>query len=146
MANNESVPKGKRNLKMAIFVRKFQDIPQTFHEALSNFFIQIAICNEAYENAVSFGRFDQILYPYYKADLEAGRITYEEAKELLALFTLKIDEVILVNDGDSFLNIAKLFETLSVDQALTFGGTDKEGNDATNDLTYMLIDACELQP
>ncbi|NCA67374.1 MAG: hypothetical protein EOM87_04855, partial [Clostridia bacterium] len=86
------------------------------------------------------------LYPYYKADLDAGRITYEQAKELLCLFVLKMDECILVNDGDSFLNVAKLFETLSTDQALTFGGTDKQGNDATNDLTYICIDACELQP
>ena len=149
MANNESDAERKKELeKMAAICKKVPRYPaETFHEALQAIlFIQIAICNEAYENAVSFGRLDQILYPYYKADLEAGRITYEEAKELLALFTLKIDEVILVNDGDSFLNIAKLFETLSVDQALTFGGTDKEGNDATNDLTYMLIDACELQP
>src|SRR5690606_25342333 len=42
--------------------------------------------------------------------------------------------------------ISKLFETLSTDQAVTFGGVDKDGNDATNDVTYMLLDACELQP
>jgi formate C-acetyltransferase len=120
---------------------------RTYHEALqSMLFLQIALCTEAYENAVSFGRVDQILYPYYKRDLDAGRITYEKARELLCLFVLKIDEIILVNDGDSYLNVSKLFETLSVDQALTFGGVDKNGNDATNDLTYMLIDACELQP
>ena len=97
------------------------------------------------ENAVSFGRVDQILYPYYKRDLEQGLITYEEAKELVCLFVLKMDEVILVNDGNSFLNISKLFETLSTDQALTFGGVDKNGEDAVNDVTYMLMDAYELQ-
>jgi formate C-acetyltransferase len=149
MAKEEKNPERKKELaKMSNICFKVPRFPaETFHEALQAIMlIQIAICNEAYENAVSFGRFDQILYPYYKADLEAGRITYDEAKELLCLFILKIDECILVNDGDSFLNVAKLFETLSTDQALTFGGTDKEGNDATNDLTYMLIDACELQP
>ncbi|MEX2684569.1 MAG: pyruvate formate lyase family protein, partial [Candidatus Sigynarchaeota archaeon] len=51
-----------------------------------------------------------------------------------------------VNDGNSILSIYKLFETLSIDQTITFGGVDKDGNDATNDVTYMLIDACELQP
>jgi formate C-acetyltransferase len=56
-----------------------------------------------------------------------------------------MDEVILVNDGNSFLGLSKLFETISTDQALTFGGVDKDGKDATNDITYMLIDACELQ-
>jgi len=120
---------------------------RTFHEALqSMLFLHIALCTEAYENAISFGRVDQLLYPYFKADLEAGRITYDQAKELLCLFILKMDEVILINDGDGLLNVSKLFETLSVDQALTFGGTDREGKDATNDVTYMLIDACELQP
>ena len=120
---------------------------RTFREALqSMMFLQIALCTEAYENAVSYGRFDQILYPYYKSDLEAGRITYDEAKELLCLFVLKMDEVILVNDGDGVLNVSKLFETLSVDQALTFGGVDRDGSDAVNDVTYMCIDACELQP
>lgn len=134
--------------KMAQICRRVPRFPaRTLHEALQSIvFIQIACCTEAYENAVSFGRLDQILYPYYKADLEAGRITYDLAKELLCLFVLKMDECILVNDGDSFLNVAKLFETLSTDQALTFGGCDKDGNDATNDLTYMFIDACELQP
>lgn len=120
---------------------------RTFHEALQSMtFLQIALCIEAYENAISFGRVDQLLYPYYKRDLENGIITYEKAKELIALFILKMDEVILVNDGDSLLNVSKLFETLSTDQALTFGGLDKDGNDATNDVTYMLVDACELQP
>ncbi|NLO64217.1 MAG: radical SAM protein [Clostridiales bacterium] len=120
---------------------------RTFREAIQSMtFLQIALCLESYENAVSFGRVDQILYPYYKRDLEQGLITYEEAKELICLFVLKMDEVILVNDGNSFLNISKLFETLSTDQALTFGGVDKNGEDAVNDVTYMLMDACELQP
>lgn len=120
---------------------------RTFHEALqSMMFLHIALCNETYENALSFGRFDQILYPYYKKDKKAGIITYEEAKELLCLFVLKMEEVFLPNDGDSFLELYKLFETTSTDQAVTFGGVDKDGNDATNDVTYMLFDACELQP
>ena len=120
---------------------------RTFHEALqSMMFLQIALCIESYENAISFGRLDQILYPYYKKDREAGTITYEKAKELLALFVLKMDEAILVNDGDTYLGIGRLFETQSTDQALTFGGVDRDGRDATNDLTYMLVDICELQP
>ncbi|HMF33015.1 MAG TPA: pyruvate formate lyase family protein, partial [Candidatus Lokiarchaeia archaeon] len=119
----------------------------TFHEAMQSIlFLHIALCQESYENAISFGRLDQILYPYYLKDVEEGRITYEKAKELLCLFILKIDEVIFINDGNTPVCLYKSFETLSVDQTLTFGGVDKDGNDATNDLTYMLIDACELQP
>lgn len=138
----------KELAEMAVICSRVPKNPATtYKEALQSMaFLQIALCLESYENAVSFGRLDQILYPYYKKDSENGIITYEEAKELLCLFVLKMDECILVNDGDSYLNVSKLFETLSTDQAVTFGGVDKDGKDATNDITYMLIDACELQP
>ncbi|MGP8152678.1 MAG: pyruvate formate lyase family protein [Smithella sp.] len=134
--------------EMARICRHVPKFPaRTYHEALqSMMFLQIALCIESFENAVSFGRVDQILYPYYKRDKEAGLIDYEKAKELLALFILKMDEAILVNDGDTFLRMGRLFETQSTDQALTFGGVDRDGRDATNDLTYMLVDICELQP
>lgn len=118
---------------------------RTYHEALqSMMFLHITLCIETYENAISFGRLDQILYPYYKRDKEAGRIDYEKARELLALFILKMDEAILVNDGDTYFGIGRLFETQLTDQTVTFGGVDKDGKDATNDLTYMLLDICEL--
>ncbi len=120
---------------------------RTYQEALqSMLFLHIALCIESYENAVSLGRLDQILYPYYKRDMDAGLITYEKAKELLACFILKMDEAILVNDGDTYLRIGRLFETMSTDQAVTAGGLGRDGADATNDLTYMLLDICELQP
>ena len=148
LSRNEKDLERRRELEemSRICVRVPKYPARTFHEALqSMLFLQIALCIESYENAVSFGRLDQILYPYYKKDKEAGIITYEKAKELLCLFVLKMDEVILVNDGNSFLSLSKLFETISTDQTVTFGGVDKDGKDATNDITYMLIDACELQ-
>ncbi len=120
---------------------------RTFHEALqSMLLLHIALCLESYENAISFGRLDQILYPYYRKDLEEGRITAERALELLCLFILKMDEVVFVSDGGSIMRFYRAFETITTDQTLTFGGVDRDGRDATNDLTYMLIDACELQP
>ncbi len=149
LSRTESDPVRAAELEeMAAICRHVPVSPaRTYHEALqSMLFLQIALCIESFENAVSFGRVDQLLYPYYKADLDAGRITYEKAKELLALFVLKMDEAILVNDGDTYLSIGRNFETLSTDQALTFGGTSRDGADATNDLTYMLVDICELQP
>ena len=48
-------------------------------------FLHIALCTQSFENAISFGRFDQILYPYYKKDQDAGKITYDKAKELSRL-------------------------------------------------------------
>ena len=84
--------------------------------------------------------------PLLPRDLAAGRLDYEPAKELLACFILKIDEVIFLSDGDSFLRIGKLFETLSTVETVTVGGVGEDGNDATNDVTYMILDICELRP
>lgn len=149
LSKTEENPDRRRELeeisKICEHVPKYP--ARTFHEALQSIlFLHIGLCMEAYENAISFGRLDQILYPYYKKDKEVGRITYEKAKELICLFVLKINELVLVNGGNSFPDLYSLFETDSTDQALTFGGVDKEGNDATNDVTYMFIDACELRP
>ena len=149
MSAKEESPKRREELKkMANICKQVPKYPaQSFHEALQSIlFLQIALCTESFENAISFGRLDQILYPFYKKDKEANLINYDQAKELLACFILKVDEVILVNDGDTYLGIGRLFESLSTVQSVTFGGLDKDGNDGTNDVTFMFLDICELQP
>jgi len=149
LSREETDPERRGELeKMAEICKHVPKYPaRTYHEALQcMIFLHIALCIESFENAVSLGRIDQILYPYYKRDKEAGLIDYAKAKELLSLFILKMDEAILVNDGDNYLRIGRLFETLSVDQSVTFGGLGKNGWDATNEITYMLLDICELQP
>jgi len=149
LSQNEMNPARKHELEKAAEVcRHVPRYPaRSFYEALqSMMFLQIALCTESFENAISFGRLDQILYPYYQKDLAAGLITYEQARELLAAFILKVDEVILVNDGDTYLGVGRLFESLSTVQTVTFGGIQPDGNDGTNDVTYMLLDICELQP
>ena len=149
LSRKESNTARRRELEeMAAICRHVPKNPaRTYHEALqSMMFLHIALCIESFENAVSPGRLDQILYPYYKRDKEAGIIDYEKAKELLALFILKMDEAILVNDGNTYLRVGRLFETMSTDQTVTAGGLGKDGKDATNELTYALLDICELQP
>ncbi len=75
-----------------------------------------------------FGRIDQYLYPYYKADLEAGRITPDEALELLCCFLLLPDAYIMPNVAyDSMI-----------------GGKDRQGNIVENDITFMALDAAEI--
>ncbi|HEY9161509.1 MAG TPA: pyruvate formate lyase family protein [Desulfomonilia bacterium] len=149
MSKTESDPARKKELEdMAAICRYVPKNPaRTYHEALqSMMFIHIALCLETFENAISPGRLDMILNPYYERDKAAGIIDYEKAKELLALFIIKMDEAIFVNDGDTYLRVGRLFETMSTDQAVTAGGLGKDGKDATNDLTYALLDICELQP
>ena len=149
LADKETDPVRRNELEeLSSICRRVPRNPATtYHEALQcMLFLHIALCIETFENAVSPGRLDQILYPYYLRDKEVGRIDYERAKELLALFILKMDEAVLVNDGNTYLRIGRLFETMSTDQTVTAGGLGKDGKDATNELTYALLDICELQP
>jgi len=120
---------------------------RTFHEALQAIlFLHIALCTESFENAISLGRLDQVLQPFYEADVAAGRLDRDRARELVACFILKLDEIIFLNDGDALFQFGKLFESLSPVETVTVGGTDREGRDATNDCTYLILDACELRP
>ncbi len=82
------------------------------------------------------GRVDQLLSPYYRRDLAAARITPEQARELLAAFSIKLCETIPVFSQA----LTRVFEGMPSWQVVTIGGMDKDGNDATNELSYMLID------
>lgn len=149
MASDEKDPTRAAELReMAAVCERVPKYPaNTFHEALQSIlFMLIGLCMEAFENAISFGRLDQILYPFLRADLDAGRITMEKARELVACLVLKCDESIFFNDGDTGFELGKMFETLSPVFTITMGGTDANGNDATNDVTHMILDACKLHP
>lgn len=97
---------------------------RTFHEALQAIHFFSFTLWELYY----FGRIDQYLYPYYKADLEAGRITPDEALELMCCFLLMPDSYIMPNVAyDSMI-----------------GGKDRQGNIVENDITFMALDAAEI--
>lgn len=98
---------------------------RTLREALQAlWFAHLLTCGEDGINANSLGRLDQILYPYYQADLARGVLTRESALELLAEFGCK-----LYLDYDV--------------QAITLGGVDAQGRCAVNDLSYLLLDATQ---
>ena len=112
--------------------------PQTFHQALQMvWFIQVAFHIEAPTTACGFGRFDQYMYPFYKADLEAGRNTKEEMLEMLECFYLKACEVYEVRDRW----YAKSFAGYPMWEILVVGGQTPDGKDATNELSYLCLDA-----
>ena len=85
----------------------------------------------------SFGRFDQYTWPYLKADLEAGRITMDEAQEITDCFFMKIHSfynggvgplTVIIGIGNTYLHT-------------TIGGVDPDtGEDATNPVTYMTLE------
>ena len=111
---------------------------QSFHEACQAFwFIQLLIQTESSGHSVSPGRFDQYMYPYYKKDLDSGKITREQAQELVDCVWVKLNSLNKVRDALS----AEGFAGYSMFQNLIAGGQDTEGRDATNDLSYMCINA-----
>ena len=111
---------------------------ETFHEAIQSFyFYQICIFME--QNAASYnpGRMDQYLYPFYKADIEAGRLTKERAQELLDCLWVKFAEPCLFQDKIT----AEFAAGYPMFQNVTVGGVDTAGRNAVNELSYMILQA-----
>ena len=115
----------------------------TFHEACQSFwFVQLLLQVESSGHSISPGRFDQYMYPYFKADLDAGKITREEAQELLDCIWVKFNDINKVRDAVS----ADGFAGYGMFQNLIVGGQNIHGMDATNDLSYMCIEAAMHVP
>lgn len=110
----------------------------SFYEACQSFwFVQLLLQTESSGHSISPGRFDQYMYPYYKKDLDAGIITREFAQELMDCIWVKLNDLNKVRDAGS----AEGFAGYSLFQNLIAGGQDEEGNDVTNDLSFMCIEA-----
>lgn len=111
--------------------------PESFWEAVQFvWLVQSALHQENYEQAISMGRIDQYLFPYYYRDLKEGKLDKRRAYEILANLWVKTNEI--VPPFDSLLE--QFFSGQTTNQALTIGGSDIYGRDATNDLTYMMLD------
>ena len=84
------------------------------------------------------GRFDQYMYPFYKKDIESGAITDDEVLELLECLRIKIMQFNFVSGNakqrDKWAGMARWHNFL-------IGGVDKDGNDATNELSYLILKA-----
>ena len=110
----------------------------SFYEACQSFwFVQQLIQMESSGHSISPGRFDQYMYPYYKKDMEAGTITREFAQELMDCIWVKLNDLNKCRDAAS----AEGFAGYSLFQNLIAGGQNKEGEDVTNDLSVMCIQA-----
>ena len=110
----------------------------SFWEACQSFwFVQQLVQLESSGHSISPGRFDQYMYPYYKKDLEEGRLTREAAQELLDCIWVKLNDLNKCRDAAS----AEGFAGYSLFQNLIVGGQDKDGCDVTNDLSFMCITA-----
>jgi len=112
--------------------------PRTFQEALQSvLFMHYATQIESWESAISLGRMDQFLYPAYRAETKAGRLSRERVLELLACFYIKLSHSIPLFDAD----VTLAFSGLTNFANTVIGGVDEEGNDLTNDLSYLMLEA-----
>jgi pyruvate formate-lyase/glycerol dehydratase family glycyl radical enzyme len=143
LAGNESDTALKKELlDMAEVNRRVPEYPaRTFREGLTTVWIcWIAIHLENPNIGLSLGRLDQILYELYRRDIDKKTISIEDAVELVCCLWLKIgDHVPAIPDAAE-----KLFGGTGSNQAITIGGVDKDGKDAVNDLTYVMLKATEL--
>ncbi len=143
LAGRTSDPIAKKNFETmsAICARVPAKPAGTFREAIQALWIiQIAIHGENINMAMSPGRLDQVLYPYYKRDIAAGTLTDGEALEILACLWLKL------NDNTNLVPemAEELFGGAGTVPAVTVGGVDKNGEDAVNELTYLMLTVTEL--
>ena len=123
--------------------------PETFWEALQAYwFVHVGVITELNPwDAFNPGRLDQHLYPYYRKEIDRGTLTEERARELLQAFWIKFNN----HPAPPKVGVTAKESNTYVDFALiNTGGLTAEGDDAVNDLSYLILDVVEemrlLQP
>jgi formate C-acetyltransferase len=113
---------------------------ETFYQAVQSVWMTFAflrLCG----NWPGVGRIDVMLEPYLQRDLQAGRLTLSEAREILAHFFIKGCE--WINGEIPFLGGSGDAQHY---QNLVIGGVDENGKEATGDVTYLVLDVLEELP
>ncbi len=131
-----------RKKELLLIAQNCANVPEKgasgFYEACQSFwFVQQLLQLESSGHSISPGRFDQYMYPYYKKDLDSGRITRGFAQELMDCIWVKLNDLNKCRDAVS----AEGFAGYSLFQNLIAGGQNEEGVDVTNDLSFMSIQA-----
>lgn len=112
----------------------------SFYEAVQSMTLtHIAIFQETIGETTCPGRVDQFLNSYYEEDLAAGRISRQEAKDILGAFCVKLCETIPMYSDE----LTSMLGGLTSWEVVTIGGQDSEGNDATNELSFILLELAD---
>jgi formate C-acetyltransferase len=141
-ANTRDASEKAELLALADINQRVPEFPaRSFREGLTTVWIcWTAIHLENPDVGLSLGRLDQLLFDLYRRDIDSGALTIEQAIELLCCLWLKI--------GDHVSTVPATFEQLfggaGSNQAITVGGVDESGQDAVNDLSYLMIRSTEL--
>jgi pyruvate formate-lyase/glycerol dehydratase family glycyl radical enzyme len=140
-AKKEENERRKQELmRISDMLRKFTfSKPEHFYETIQFIWFTQNIANIIYQRSVlALGRLDQILYPYYQKDIESGLITHDFALELIEELNLKLTWNVTLLPTD-FTMVANALGQNT--QTITIAGIDKDGYDATNEVSYLFLEA-----
>jgi formate C-acetyltransferase len=111
---------------------------ETFREAVqARWFLFTLLHLESNASSFSPGRADQYLYPYLRADLDAGRLDLAGALEIVEALWLKFNQIVYLRNSHS----AAFFAGFPIGFNVAFGGKDEDGNDCSNELSYLFLKA-----
>lgn len=140
MAKDETDSERKSSLELiAETCRQVpENPPRSFYEAIQFFwFIHAACWIEQSSAAIVPGRFPQYMYPFYRKDKEAGKITEEETLELLELLCIKLSEIGVQLSSAALLKGGQQHTA----QSFVIGGFTPDGRDATNEIDFLWLEA-----
>jgi len=142
MALIENDPSRKKELET--IAQSCRNVPEhpadSFYQALQSlWFIFLMITPSP---TASFGRFDQYMYPFYKRDRESGNITDAAVLELLQCLRLKDMQINRISGKAARQKNSGMAKWHN----MTLGGVDHNGSDATNELSYLIIEAARRCP
>jgi formate C-acetyltransferase len=145
LAEQEKDSKRKQELLKIVEITEWvpANPARSYHEALQSlWFVHLITRLSMNGNAFALGRLDQLLFPFYQKDLKEGKLNKEEAVELLECFYIKVASVNILRATSD----AKFFGGYAIWNLITLGGQTKDGKEATNEISYMCLEAMqELQ-
>jgi formate C-acetyltransferase len=114
--------------------------PETFREAIQSvWFLFVILQMESNASSFSPGRLDQYLYPYYTSELKSGKNNQSVVQELIDALFIKFNQIVYMRNSHS----ARYFAGFPIGFNVTIGGQTSTGEDAVNELSYMILKAQE---
>lgn len=140
LAEQEADPQRRQELlKIAEVCAHVPRYPaRDFHEAVqATWMMYMSVTMESQQRCFAVGRFDQFIYPFYKKDMESGKLTKEWAQEIIDCFFMRFAETHAVLSE----NYTETISGFPAQQQIVIGGQTKDGKDGCNELTFQCLQA-----
>lgn len=140
MAEKEQNEEKKKSMiQVAANCKELSKRPaETFHEAVQSiWFLFVVLQMESNASSFSPGRLDRHLIQYYEKDIKEGRLNRQAALEIIECMWLKFNEIVYMRNSHG----AKYFAGFPIGFNIAVGGQDEEGNDYSNDLSFLFLEA-----